>query len=79
MHFKPNYAFSAARTRHKLELDKKTIIMMTRTRTMMSSQRLSSQRLSSQRLSSQRMAMKTEGRMKTPVMTTMKKTKETSL
>ena len=74
MHFKPNYAFSAARTRHKLELDKKTIIMMTRTWTMMSSQRLSSQRLSSQR-----MAMKTEGRMKTPVMTTMKKTKETSL
>lgn len=74
MHFKPNYAFSAARTRHKLELDKKTIIMMTRTWTMMSSQRLSSQRLSSQRL-----AMKTEGRMKTPVMTTMKKTKETSL
>lgn len=64
MHFKPNYAFSAARTRHKLELDKKTIIMMTRTWTMMSSQR---------------MAMKTEGRMKTPVMTTMKKTKETSL
>ena len=74
MHFKPNYAFSAARTHHKLELDKKTIIMMTRTWTMMSSQRLSSQRLLSQR-----MAMKTEGRMKTPVMTTMKKTKETSL
>ena len=69
MHFKPNYAFSAARTHHKLELDKKTIIMMTRTWTMMSSQRLLSQR----------MAMKTEGRMKTPVMTTMKKTKETSL
>ena len=69
MHFKPNYAFSAARTHHKLELDKKIINMMTRTWTMMSSQRLSSQR----------MVMKTEGRMKTPVMTTMKKTKETSL
>lgn len=69
MHFKPNCAFSVARTHHKLELDKKTIIRMTRTWTM----------ISSQRLSSQRMAMKTEGRMKTPVMTTMKKTRETSL